>query len=350
MERNQQDADEISAILSSESRQEPPPVTSEGITTAIDFAESTSVPETRTHFDTRHLPTFTESGQTLLRLPTPPSAHIAPNSGTLQYFHVTDSNQLVADVENNHSPHSSLASRLEYAKQRFHKLIISPRYPWRRDSCDSPARDSRDRVLPTRGRPYITLGMQNPQGQVTNEITMKTTKSECLFACMRKGIRMLRPLHVRIFSLKKVVGFGVYRSTTIGPTDFSNTVVPDARTAVALTKFWREYKSQRPDFDDRWSRWVQEGLNAGGTEPEDGMYGLSLKMGWSAKKFVNYGVFGILASLIAGFGITFGWTKEGMQYSDEVALCQTAWTVASYIVTTAGGKLTSLFFVRGFVS
>lgn len=130
-----------------------------------------------------------------------------------------------------------------------------------------------------------------------------------------------------------------------GVTDLRADIVLDQRSVAALKRLWREYKSRRHvDFDDRWLQWLQKGFNQDSTDPMSGMYGIHVMLRWSAKKFVYYGVTAIGLSLATGFGIVFGWRKKEMSYSDSVALWQTAWTIASFVVTAAGGKLFALVF------
>jgi hypothetical protein len=202
----------------------------------------------------------------------------------------------------------------------------------------------------TKGRPYITMGLLNKQSEVTAEVTLRINETQTLFDRMKQGTKYLRPWFGRTFSLKEPAGFGVYRCTSTTAAGMENLdlradIVLDQRSDAALKRLWMEYKSRRHvDFDDGWLQWVQKGFNQDSTDPMGGMYGVQVKLKWSAKKFVYYGVAAIGLSLATGFGIALGWRKQDMSYSDSVALWQTAWTIASFVVTAAGGKLFTLVF------
>lgn len=64
-----------------------------------------------------------------------------------------------------------------------------------------------------------------------------------------------------------------------------------------------------------------------GRKPYDGHYSLELKLGWSVTMIGTLTATPVILSLAIG--------KWYMQKTGDV---QTAWTIASYIVTTAGSK------------
>jgi hypothetical protein len=186
--------------------------------------------------------------------------------------------------------------------------------------------------------PYIVVGILNREGTVMNEVVLPITKEGSLFQVIKQASKLLRRFPCRFFSLKRVSGFDIYRSTPNGADAYLETVKLDTRSALALMRMWKDYKAGGRDHKDLWMLWVQKSLNDNGNCPERGKYGLSLKLSWSAMKFVYYGIFAVVISLATGLSISFGWKGPDMQFVDKVQLQQTAWTIASYIMTTAGGN------------
>ncbi|KAL3455909.1 hypothetical protein BJX64DRAFT_53619 [Aspergillus heterothallicus] len=175
-------------------------------------------------------------------------------------------------------------------------------------------------------REYIVLGIMNREaGSIPKEIKLKVEYVAGLFPQLRSGIKTLRPLWRRLLSLKTVSGFALYECH---PADNSHSIpeVSSAteRTLVAL--FW-DFQTSDFDTEDHWMAWVRTELNGGQRK-----FALRLVLRWSAGRFVVWGTTPILLSLAIGFWYMYKPWDAGV---DEVAVVQTAWTIASYIVTTA---------------
>lgn len=77
----------------------------------------------------------------------------------------------------------------------------------------------------------------------------------------------------------------------------------------------------------KWIDWVSKNMNEFHKIPSEGRYSLELKLSWSAKKIMVLVTTPVILSLVIGT-----W------YMQSTGDTQTAWTIASYIVTAAGGK------------
>jgi cytochrome b subunit of formate dehydrogenase len=88
------------------------------------------------------------------------------------------------------------------------------------------------------------------------------------------------------------------------------------------------------DYQDRWMDWIHQNFNNNSTNPEDGKYALQLLLRWSPLKLVIWSSIPIIFSLAIGLWYMIS-PHPGEDY---VAVVQTAWTIASYIITTAAGK------------
>ncbi|KAF2674226.1 hypothetical protein BT63DRAFT_5143 [Microthyrium microscopicum] len=202
---------------------------------------------------------------------------------------------------------------------------------------NSPRIDTQTSTNSARALPYIVLGVIDSSAQlVHHETLMSIRRPESLFTHIRAATHRLRGYPRRILSLKRVAGFGIYACSAGG--DFHSIVAIDARTQRTLAELWREFQSGEPDYNDRWMRWTQRCLNGGSLRPEEGRYGLSLRLKWSAQKFMIYGGLCIAVSVVVGVAYTYVNTAPGAEFSDRIAVAQTAWTIASYSVTAAGGK------------
>ncbi|KAK4235083.1 hypothetical protein C8A03DRAFT_37090 [Achaetomium macrosporum] len=190
---------------------------------------------------------------------------------------------------------------------------------------------------------YIVVGMWEDDGQrVPKEVILPVPPSPPehpshgqLFKQIRKAEQNLRPWFKRVLSLKRVAGFGVYRCV---PSDGYHIMDPvDNHTQRILNDLYRDYSSARRDssahgLDERWLTWVRQELNAGVKDPDAGEYALRLVLRWSAAKIVFWVVSPVVLSLVIAFWYMY---KPRGPEADEVAVVQTAWTIASYIITAA---------------
>jgi hypothetical protein len=83
-----------------------------------------------------------------------------------------------------------------------------------------------------------------------------------------------------------------------------------------------------PDIAKAWTEWVQRELNANNIIMFEGRYSLELIYSWSGVRLSVAVVTPTLFSFAVGLG-----------YMIKTGDVSTAWTISSYIVTAAGGKL-----------
>lgn len=183
---------------------------------------------------------------------------------------------------------------------------------------------------------YIVIGIvDSDTGEMTEclqDLADSGGKPKDLIDSMQAAVRVLRPWYIRWFTLKSVGAFGLYECHAPAG---HHTVLELSDTAkLALLELYYDFIAGRKDENEAWKAWVQQHFNAGDTFPGDRRLGLQVILKWSVPKIVTYVSTPVIASLIFGFAYTFSVTGPGV---DKVAVLQTAWTVSSYIVTTAGG-------------
>ncbi|KAK4461527.1 hypothetical protein QBC42DRAFT_297642 [Cladorrhinum samala] len=184
---------------------------------------------------------------------------------------------------------------------------------------------------------YVVVGIWNLKQSTPKEVILPL-KTGNIFKQIRKAESRLRPWWKAILSLKTVVGFGVYECL---PHQGRHVLLPvDKRTQQILTELYREYNSAASvDYDDRWRRWIIDEMNLGSREPEEGKYALRLVLGWSAPKISFWTASPVVLSLVIAFWYSYKPRDPG---ADEVAIVQTAWTIASYIITAAALMIAGL--------
>ncbi|KAK3303020.1 uncharacterized protein B0T15DRAFT_261431 [Chaetomium strumarium] len=184
---------------------------------------------------------------------------------------------------------------------------------------------------------YIVVGMwQDERQRVPEEVILPVLppagghpQDGHLFKQIRRAERKLRPWGRRLLSLKRVAGFGLYRCV---PSHGYHIMDPvDNRTQRILNDLYRDYSGTH-DPGDRWLTWVRQELNAGVLDPEVGEYALRLLLRWSATKIVFWVMSPVVLSLV--IALWYMYRPRGPE-ADEVAVIQTAWTIASYIITAA---------------
>jgi hypothetical protein len=174
--------------------------------------------------------------------------------------------------------------------------------------------------------PSIVVGHIGREGIISEEIKRTVGKQPGdLFQQIRKAQRTLRPFPKRLLSLKTVAGFGIYECHP----EQNRHSIPDIdreteRTLIHL--FW-DYQNSKYDYNNYWLRWIQSELNGRGNK-----YALRLILRWSVLKIVVWGITPILLSLAIGFWYMY---KPHAADADIFTIVQTAWTISSYIVTTA---------------
>ncbi|KAH6855586.1 hypothetical protein B0I37DRAFT_411567 [Chaetomium sp. MPI-CAGE-AT-0009] len=161
---------------------------------------------------------------------------------------------------------------------------------------------------PWHDRPRETLikvGAENGQENFPDELS--------------KGVRSLRGLR-RFFSLKSVARFSVYecgegaRHTHIDD--------PDAEHYLrTLFEDWRAGSVLKPE----WESWVMKNLNRGSPEPTVNSYSIRLVLRWDIYRIALAIMLPVVLSIVAG--VTY------QQVTEDI---QTAWTIASYVVTAVG--------------
>lgn len=179
---------------------------------------------------------------------------------------------------------------------------------------------------------YVVVGIWNPKQSIPREVILPLETGK-IFKQIRKAERRLRPWWKSLLSLKTVVCFGVYECL---PHQGRHILLPvDKHTQQILTDLYREYNSASVDYDNRWHRWIIDEMNLGSREPEEGKYALRLVLGWSAPKIIFWTTSPVILSLVIAFWYSYKPRDPG---ADEVAIVQTAWTIASYIITAAACK------------
>jgi hypothetical protein len=105
-----------------------------------------------------------------------------------------------------------------------------------------------------------------------------------------------------------------------------------AQERSILSHFMVAYKAslRYPDDDvaKAWTKWVHKELNASNVIMFEGKYSLELIYSWSAVRLSVAVVTPTLFSFVMG-----------LRYMIKTGDVSTAWTISSYIVTAAGGKL-----------
>lgn len=185
-----------------------------------------------------------------------------------------------------------------------------------------------NRALPS---VYIVMGSVNSATGRVRESIANTGSKNSLFKAMREAIREVRPFYLRVFSLKTIGAFGLYSCNhTTGahiPIEIS------AQTRDTLLELFRDFSAHRQDYGGRWRHWVHAHLNANSRRERDGVFSLQVMMKWSITRIVVLTTSPVILSLVVGLWYM---QKPG---SDPYVVAQTAWTIASYIVTAAGGML-----------
>lgn len=179
--------------------------------------------------------------------------------------------------------------------------------------------------------PYVVLGNLHDD-HVPSEVMMRIRGAGQLFKIIHRAIWILRPFPRRYLSLKRVVDFCIYECDPI--TGSHRTVELTGQTELALKELWRDFNQRKTDDGDRWRDWITANLNANSSDTVQGTLTLGLVLQWSPYKLAVWGLTPFLLSLAVGFWYSF--TSQANE--DHVAIVQTGWTIASYIVTCGARK------------
>ena len=185
---------------------------------------------------------------------------------------------------------------------------------------------------------YIVVGILNSTNGRTIERIEELRDSEQrprdALEAIRHAAKYLRPLFFRrLFSLKTVGGFGLYECH---PHEGYHTEVETSDgTDHTLSELFQDYASGRRDTQDMWKTWIHTNFNRGDNFPGSRRLALRLLLQWSGRKILAFTFIPILLSIAIGFGYMY-WEHD--PESGPATITQTAWTISSYVVTTAGGN------------
>ncbi|KAI9734849.1 MAG: hypothetical protein M1834_001928 [Cirrosporium novae-zelandiae] len=150
---------------------------------------------------------------------------------------------------------------------------------------------------------------------------------ETLFKHLQKDARLIRGWR-EYMSLKSLRRFGLYRCDIRRGAHIKVDLPPEYKNT--LKHFFRVYETCRrhPDKDvsKAWTQWVHRNFNLSQV-PMDGRYSLELIYDWSPIRLIVLVVFPVLFSFVVG-----------LVYMLRTGDVSTAWTIASYVVTGAGGE------------
>ncbi|ERF71211.1 hypothetical protein EPUS_07894 [Endocarpon pusillum Z07020] len=230
--------------------------------------------------------------------------------------------KLVSAVEQTQAketkPQSGLSDALRLDRKEFDNLI---RELLRSRSHESGKQQPADGT----SSPFLIIGWFAKGSTDPNERLITLEDDENLFKQIRKRVKFIRGWREYI-SLKSLCRFGLYKCDI--PRGAHVKLSLSNQHASTLSHFFRAYQTSRwhPDKDvsNAWTAWVQKNLNAN-NEPIEGKYSLELVYNWSPVRLSVLVLFPVLFS--------FG---TGMLYMLKTGDVSTAWTISSYVVTTAG--------------
>ncbi|KAH0428607.1 hypothetical protein CcaCcLH18_08873 [Colletotrichum camelliae] len=179
---------------------------------------------------------------------------------------------------------------------------------------------------------YLVVGIRTSDDSAPRERVLRISSDGDMFKQIRNTIGEFRPMYRRLLSLKGVSSFGIYQCF-IHSDDHAPRQL-DRETQRSLELFFAAFRSggNKKHGNHRWIQWVHQEFNSASVDPAEGKYTLELKLDWSAPKFVFWGMAPILLSIVIGLWYMLKPLEEGADY---IAVVQTGWTIASYIVTAA---------------
>ncbi|KAI0097998.1 hypothetical protein GGR51DRAFT_452604 [Nemania sp. FL0031] len=171
-------------------------------------------------------------------------------------------------------------------------------------------------------------GHSNPK-----ELVVFVSNPEHLFSRLHRATFRLRGLRKTFLSLSHVRGFRVYKcNTEIGTherVELDKNGIADLQLLLyTYKKWWVSDSTAR-----LWANWIHATLNNGSNVVPDGTYSLEIVLGWSGARIAVVVLVPVLLSLAIGVYINSqNWT--------DLTTIQTAWSIASYVVTSGGRKST----------
>ncbi|KAK1751058.1 hypothetical protein QBC47DRAFT_464270 [Echria macrotheca] len=169
---------------------------------------------------------------------------------------------------------------------------------------------------------YFVIGIFEPSRDKPVETIVKVgdgRKNDNFSKDVSRAVRKLRGLH-RFLSLKSVAGFAIYECGAHG----RHTHIKDPEAEqylVALFEAWRAGEV----FKAQWQDWIMKNLNRGNPQPAAGSYSIRLVLRWDTYRISFAIMLPVFLSIIAG-----------VTYQELTGDVQTAWSIASYVVTGVG--------------
>lgn len=181
---------------------------------------------------------------------------------------------------------------------------------------------------------YIIVGKIGKNDSLPRELLFWVKTPMDLPRQIASAEKQLRSPARRLLSLKRVGAFSLYQCHP-GKSYHSAPEISN-ETKRYLAEMYRDYRTGLIGRNPRWLDWIHENFNNSSNNPTVGTYSLQLVLQWSPARLIIWSIVPIVLSLAVGLGYMLK-THPGEDY---VAVVQTAWTIASYIVTTATRKST----------
>ncbi|UQC79307.1 uncharacterized protein CLUP02_04786 [Colletotrichum lupini] len=155
-----------------------------------------------------------------------------------------------------------------------------------------------------------------------------------LFRELSREIFRLRGFWKTFLSLRHVKGFRLYKCNAKEGThervDLDNNGAADLQLLLHTYKQWRVPEH----IALAWGDWMHQELNNDSHDVLNGKYSLEIVLGWSVARIAVVILIPVVLSLVIGLWFNSkDWT--------DLTTIQTAWSIASYIVT-AGGFVAAL--------
>ncbi|KAK1702330.1 hypothetical protein BDP67DRAFT_276800 [Colletotrichum lupini] len=186
-----------------------------------------------------------------------------------------------------------------------------------------------------RGLPvYVVLGIFRRGQPNPIERVMFCHQPKGLFRELSREIFRLRGFWKTFLSLRHVKGFRLYKCNAKEGThervDLDNNGAADLQLLLHTYKQWRVPEH----IALAWGDWMHQELNNDSHDVLNGKYSLEIVLGWSVARIAVVILIPVVLSLVIGLWFNSkDWT--------DLTTIQTAWSIASYIVT-AGGFVAAL--------
>ncbi|KAI1125624.1 hypothetical protein F5Y10DRAFT_246723 [Nemania abortiva] len=182
--------------------------------------------------------------------------------------------------------------------------------------------------VPTQAK-YVVLGLFPHGRSDPKERIVFLQNPERLFWELHLAAFRLRGLRRTFLSLSHVRGFRVYKCNpetgTHERVEIDKNAVADLRLLLHMYNKWHV----RSFTAESWAEWIHRSLNDGSFQVSRSRLSLEIVLGWSGTRISAVILLPVLLSFAIGLYINSqNWT--------DPTIIQTAWTVASYVVTTGG--------------